>query len=52
MLTVATVIPEHERWIHEPKALRDLEAALARALRTTPDDSNVDEILKRLAETQ
>jgi hypothetical protein len=49
-IRTATVIPDNERWILEPKALRDLEAALARAVTRKPDDSTTPAILKRLAE--
>jgi hypothetical protein len=49
-IRTATVIPDNERWIHEPKAMADLQRALEWALKNPPDDSNADEVLKRLNE--
>jgi hypothetical protein len=49
LIRTATVIPDNERWIHEPKAAADLKQALEWALANPPDASNVDEILARLS---
>jgi len=49
LIRTATVIPDNERWIHEPAAMADLQRGLAWALANPPDDSNVDEILARLS---
>jgi hypothetical protein len=50
LIRTATVIPDNERWLHTPKALRDLEEGLAWARANPPDDSNVEAVLKKLAE--
>jgi hypothetical protein len=51
LIRTATVIPDNERWMHEPKAAADLNAALEWAQTHPPDDSNVDELLSRLRDT-
>ena len=44
----ATVIPDNERWLHQPKAAADLESALSWAQANPPADNNVDAILEKL----
>jgi len=49
LIRTATVIPDNERWIHEPEAAASLKRGLEWALANPPDDSNVNEILARLS---
>jgi hypothetical protein len=48
LIRTATVVPDNERWLHEPEAASDLRKALAWAQANPPDDSNVDVLLERL----
>lgn len=41
----AIVIPENERWLHEPQAAAELQTALAWAAKTKPVESDVDALL-------
>jgi hypothetical protein len=45
----ATVIPDNERWLHEPKAAADFQAALAWSVSHPPTDADVDDTLRRLS---
>jgi hypothetical protein len=48
MVRTATVIPDNERWLHEPQAAADLQTALAWAVAHPASDANTDDVLKRL----
>jgi hypothetical protein len=48
LIRTATVVPDNERWLHQPKAASDLAAALAWAQANQPDDSSADAILATL----
>jgi hypothetical protein len=48
LIRTATVVPDNERWLHQPKAARDLAAAMAWAVANPPSDANVDDILAKL----
>jgi hypothetical protein len=48
LVRTATVIPDNERWLHQPKAAADLESALSWAQANPPADNNVDAILEEL----
>lgn len=48
LVRTATVIPDNERWLHEPQATADLNSALAWAATHTPSDKNTDAVIKRL----
>ena len=50
MVRTATVIPDNERWLHEPQAASDLRSALAWAAATPASDGNTDSLLKRLSD--
>ena len=50
MIRTATVIPDNERWLHEPQAAADLRSALAWATATPASDDNTDALLKRLSD--
>ena len=41
----AIVIPENERWLHEPQAAAELQTALAWAAKTKPKESDVTALL-------
>jgi hypothetical protein len=41
-------IPEKEQWLHQPKARRDLERAVAWAQQNPPRESALDAITEKL----
>ncbi|MFZ2394646.1 hypothetical protein [Rhodoferax sp.] len=49
VVRTATVIPDNERWLHEPQAAADLQAALAWSAAHAASDTDVEDTLKRLA---
>ena len=50
MVRTATVIPDNERWLHEPQAAADLRSALSWATTNPSNDSNTDALLKKLSD--
>lgn len=42
LVRTAIVIPENERWLHEPKGAADLQAALAWATKNKPQTTDID----------
>jgi putative transposon-encoded protein len=48
IVRTATVIPDNERWLHEPKAADDLQAAMAWSVTHAASDADADDTLKRL----
>jgi hypothetical protein len=48
LVRTATVIPDNERWLHQPKMATDLQNALSWAQANSPSDSNVDTLLEKL----
>ena len=48
IVRTATVIPDNERWLHEPKAAADLEAAMAWSVARAASDTETEDTLKRL----
>ena len=50
MVRTATVIPDNERWLHEPQAAADLRSALSWATTNPSSDSNTDALLKKLCD--
>lgn len=52
LVRTATVVPDNERWLHEPQAAADLTRALAWAKANTPNDSSTDAIVQRLTNGQ
>jgi hypothetical protein len=50
LIRTATVIPDNERWLHQPQAAADLQNALSWAQANPPDDADVDSILGKLNE--
>jgi hypothetical protein len=49
MVRTATVIPDNERWLHEPRAAADLQAALAHASANPASQAQADDVLDRLS---
>ena len=49
LVRAATVIPDNERWLHEPAAAGDLSKALTWAGSNATSDAALDKTLKRLA---
>ena len=50
MVRTAIVIPDNERWLHEPQAATDLRTALNWAAANPATDSNTDALMKRLSD--
>jgi hypothetical protein len=50
LIRTATIVPDNERWIHEPKAEADLAAALTWSTANLPSDDDTDACLARLDE--
>lgn len=48
LVRTATVIPDNERWLHQPQAAANLQNALAWAKSNPPIDANVDVVLASL----
>jgi hypothetical protein len=52
MVRTATVIPDNERWLHEPRAGADLQAALAYVAANPASQAQADEVLDRLSRAE
>ena len=48
LVRTATVIPDNERWLHQPKTAADLQNALSWAQANSPNDTHVDTLLEKL----
>ncbi len=48
LVRTATVVPDNERWLHEPQAAADLQAALAWSTTHAPADEGVDRYLDEM----
>ncbi|MDP2787329.1 MAG: hypothetical protein Q8O79_04560 [Pseudomonadota bacterium] len=48
LVRTATVIPDNERWLHQPQSASNLQDALAWAQNHPPADDNVDVELGKL----
>lgn len=48
LIRTATVIPDNERWLQQPKAAADLQQALAWAQEHPANDANVEAVLEKL----
>lgn len=48
LVRTATVIPDNERWLHEPQLAADLLAALAWAAAHAPSDDGVEGLLSEM----
>jgi hypothetical protein len=49
IVRTATVIPDNERWLHEPEAAADLQRAMTWSVSHPPADADVEETLKQLS---
>ena len=49
LVRTATIIPDNEIWLHQPKAASDLQNALSWAQTNSPADNSVDAILEKLS---
>lgn len=49
LVRAATVVPDNERWLHEPAAAADLSAAVKWASANAASDAALDKTLKRMA---
>jgi len=52
LVRTATVIPDNERWLHEPQAATDLARALDWAKANAPRDTDMDAVSAKLANDQ
>ncbi|MCP9857586.1 MULTISPECIES: hypothetical protein [unclassified Cyanobium] len=52
IVRTATVIPDNERWLHEPKAAAALEAAMAWSASHAPAETDLDITLSRLGHAE
>ena len=50
LIRTATVIPDNERWLHEPQAAADLARAVAWSGQQPASDSKTDAVLKAAAQ--
>ena len=48
LVRTATVIPDNEIWLHQPKTASDLQNAFSWAQKNTPADTNIDIMLEKL----
>lgn len=48
LVRTASVIPDNERWLHQPRMVADLQNALSWAQSNSPTDTNVDTMLEKL----
>lgn len=48
IVRTATVIPDNERWLHEPRAAADLQAAIDWSVKQAASDADIDDTLRRL----
>ena len=50
LVRTATVIPDNERWLHEPKTTADLARALEWARSDAASDDSADDAIRKLAD--
>ncbi|MDO8960133.1 MAG: hypothetical protein Q7U85_10405 [Rhodocyclaceae bacterium] len=48
LVRTATVVPNNERWLHQPRAAADLQNALTWAQANAPADANTEALLEKL----
>lgn len=48
LIRTASVIPDNEGWLHEPKSANDLQQALVWAQNHPANDTNIENVLKKL----
>ena len=49
LVRTATVLPDNESWLHQPKSVAALQKALSWAKNNAPSDSSVNTVIKKLA---
>ena len=49
LVRTATIIPDNESWLHQPKAAVDLQNALSWTQANKPADTNLDITLEKLS---
>lgn len=49
LVRTATVLPDNESWLHQPRAAAALQKSLSWAQNNAPSDSSVDTVIKKLA---
>jgi hypothetical protein len=52
IVRTATVIPDNERWLHEPGVAADLQAAMAWSASHPPTDVDLEGALRRLGDDE
>ena len=50
LVRTATVIPDNERWLHEPQTAADLRSAITWAVSNPATDNNADVVMKQLSD--
>ncbi len=50
LIRTATIVPDNERWIHDPKAAADIAAALNWSAANPPSDDGAQACLAKLDE--
>ncbi len=50
LVRTVTIVPDNEHWLQAPAAVADLEQALAWAANNPADDTNLDQLLVKLAD--
>ncbi|HVR97500.1 MAG TPA: hypothetical protein VMW27_12855 [Thermoanaerobaculia bacterium] len=48
IIKVGEFIPDSERWLHRPEVQASLDQALARAAESLPQETDLDELEKRI----
>ncbi len=48
LVRTATIVPDNERWLREPQAAADLQAAMAWSVAHAASDADTEDTLKRL----
>jgi hypothetical protein len=49
LVRTATVLPDNESWLHQPKTAVALQKAMTWAQNNAPSDTSVDMVIKKLA---
>jgi hypothetical protein len=49
LVRTATIIPDNEIWLQQPKAASDLQNALSWSQKNSATDTNIDNILEKLS---
>ncbi len=49
LVRTATIIPDNEIWLHQPKSASDLQKALSWAQENQPVDTNLDNLREKLS---